>query len=253
MKKVIGMLNLAALPGSYMYAGASIDEILESALSEAKALRDAGFDSLLIQNMADGPQGKNADPAATSAIAIAAREVKRICPEMEIGILIIWDGVSSLAAAVASGADFIRVEHGYTRAEMSATGMLEAQCMEILEKKRIYGTDVKIYADIFEPHGAHMLPCSFEDSVFETVRYSHADGIFVTGKTFAESIELGRRAKRLVPDIPVFIGGGVNGDNAGKAAAVFDGICIGSWIKNGSLANPVDQERANFITKTIKG
>ncbi|MDY4609698.1 MAG: BtpA/SgcQ family protein [Sphaerochaetaceae bacterium] len=252
MKKIYGMVNLMALPGSFSYGGQGMRAIIQAAVEEAEALHEAGFTGFLVQNMQDGPVKQTASPSSVAATAVVTAELTRRFPDMEIGVLLTWDGIGSLAVAAASGASFIRVEHGYTRAEMAACGMIEAQCAEVCTARRQPGMDVPVYADVFEPHGEHIHPCPLETALQETVNYAHADGIFLCGKTFQESLELVRRARKAIPGVPIIIGGGVKGENAYEAALAFDGICVGAWIKDGNLANRINLEKAKHIAGEVK-
>ncbi len=252
MKKIYGMVNLQALPGSFSYQEQGMQAIIQEATQEAQALKKAGFTGFLVQNMQDGPVKQTASPASVAATAVVTAALTQRFPEMEIGVLLTWDGIGSLAVAAASGASFVRVEHGYTRAEMSACGIIEAQCVEVCALRRQPGMDIPVYADVFEPHSEHIHPCSLESALRETVHYAHADGIFLSGKTFQESLELVARARNIIPKTPIIIGGGVTGDNAYEAGKAFDGICVGAWIKDGDLANKINPEKARFIVEEIR-
>lgn len=64
----------------------------------------------------------------------------------------------ALAVADAAGADFVRVEHLYTGAEVTSAGLLQGQCCEITALKRKLGTDIPVYADVWERHGIPLCP-----------------------------------------------------------------------------------------------
>ena len=251
-KKVYGMVNPLPLPGSFGYTGCSIDVIIESAMKEAGALAEAGFDGFILQDFNDGPVRQKAETATIAAMSVVARELKRAFPTKSLGILLLWDGVGSLDVAVASGADFIRIEHGYTRAEMTCCGILEACCEAVCKERKLLNSDIPVYADIFEPHSMHILPCSFEESLSETLTYARADGAFITGVNADESLRLGQRARELFPDTYLCLGGGATGDNAYEMAKIFDSIVVGSWIKCGNLTGPIDKERAALFIKEVR-
>ncbi|MCB6289129.1 BtpA family membrane complex biogenesis protein, partial [[Clostridium] scindens] len=60
-----------------------------------------------------------------------AYEIKHQYPQLILGVLVNWDGVASLAVADAVHADFVRVEHLFTGANVTSAGILEGQCVEI--------------------------------------------------------------------------------------------------------------------------
>lgn len=57
-KPIIGMIHLKPLPYSPLYKG-SFEEVIESAIKDAKALVEANIDGLLIENYGDKPYFKN--------------------------------------------------------------------------------------------------------------------------------------------------------------------------------------------------
>jgi predicted TIM-barrel enzyme len=53
-----------------------------------------------------------------------------------------------------------------------------------------------------------------------------------------------------VPNSTIFLGGGATDENVYELLKYYDGVCVAKWIKNGSLKNPIDPERAKrFIEK----
>src|SRR5699024_4044856 len=110
-------------------------------------------------------------------------EIKKKFPELIMGILVNWDGVASLSIAEAINADFIRVEHLYTGVNVTSAGLLEAQCVEILELKKKIGSRVPIFADIYEVHGVPLGRKSYGDAAWEIVNEAFADGLFTSGKS----------------------------------------------------------------------
>jgi len=246
----IAMVQTPPLPGSFQYKGQSFDEILDSVLSEAAILNELGFDSLILQNMGDMPNRQESRPEAIAFMTIIAKEIKRCFIKRPLGILVNWDGIASLAVAEATGADFIRVEHVYTGVEVISTGLITAQCYDITDMKKRIDSDVSIFADVYEPHGIPLGAKSIEDAAWESIYEAFADGLFISGKSVNESIELVDCARKKVPNATIFLGGGANADNVTQLLKHFDGVCVATWIKNGNLRNPIDKEKAKlFIDK----
>ena len=73
---------------------------------------------------------------------------------------------------------------------------------------------------------------------------AHADGLLLSAPNPEKSIEYAQSVRGLV-EVPLILGGGTTGDNVYELLQHYDGVCVGAWIKNGSLQNPVDPERAN--------
>ena len=112
---LIGMLHLAALPGSPgQRSGADetgLDGIIARAIEEAKVYRDAGFHGLMIENMHDRPYLKGAvGPETVAAMAVVGREVRQAVP-LPLGVQVLAAANrEALAVALACGACFVRVE-----------------------------------------------------------------------------------------------------------------------------------------------
>jgi membrane complex biogenesis BtpA family protein len=244
------MIQTPPLPGSFQHSGQCLDEIINYVLNETRILSDCGFDAVILQNMGDMPVRQQARPEVIAYFSILAKEIKNNFSNLLLGILINWDGVASLAVAHAANADFVRVEHVYTGAEVTSTGLITAQCCEITEMKKRLDTNLPVLADVYEPHAVPLGPKPIEDAAWETIHEALADGLFLSGKTAKESIDMIKRARIRVPSATIFLGGGATDENVLQLLKHYDGVCIAKWIKNGSLKNPIDPERARrFIEK----
>lgn len=247
--RVIGMVQTLPLPGSYRSRGEGIGEITRRALEEAGTLLECGIETVILQNMGDMPIRQRSAPEAVAYLAVVARELKWNFPRLELGVLVNWDGAAALAVADASGADFIRVEHLYTGVEVTSAGVLEAQCCEICALRKKLGTSIPVYADLWEPHGVPLCPQPLEEAAWQAVHEAFADGLFLSGRTAAESAEMADRVRARIPGVPLFLGGGANGENVTGLMAHFDGVCVATWIKNGDMSNPVDPARARLFVE----
>lgn len=153
----------------------------------------------------------------------------------------------ALAVADAAGADFVRVEHLYTGAEVTSAGLLQGQCCEITALKRKLGTDIPVYADIWERHGIPLCPQPLDEAAWQCVHEAFADGLFLCGKNAQESLSMARQVRHRVPGIPLFLGGGATGDNVRELLQEYDAVCVATWIKNGDMRNPVDPDRTRYF------
>lgn len=246
-KPVIGMAEPMALPGSYMYDGSSIDKITDRLLREVEEYAEYGFDCVILQNMQDTPIRQASNFAAVACMTHLSEAVRREFPQLLQGILINWDGCASLAVAQAAKADFIRVEHCYVGAEVTTSGIINAQCPEILQMKRLTGADIPITADIYEPHAMPICPRPIESMVFSAISQARVDALFLSGHNAEETIDMGRRARKVTvagQTVPLYAGGGTNDTNIFDILQVYDGVCIGHWIKDGYLCNPINPEKA---------
>lgn len=251
-KKIYAMIQPEPLPGSYRHNQMTIEENVELVLKEVEMVVENKFDGIIIQNMNDMPIKQIAEPQAIAFMTRIGVEIRKQYPSLEIGILMNWDGVASLAVAEAVGADFIRVEHLYTGANVTSAGILQAQCIEILELKKKIKSDVKIYADIYEVHGVALGAKSYGSAAWEAVNEAFADGLYVSGNSIEESISIAQEIRSRVPNTPLILGGGATGDNIRELMNYYDGVSVATWIKNGDMKNPIDPDRAKLFLKEAK-
>ena len=124
--RVIGMVQTRPLPGSYRNRGERISFITEQALEETRILAECGVQSVILQNMGDMPIRQQSTPEAIAYLSVVAQAIRRSFPALCLGVLVNWDGVAALAVADAAGADFVRVEHLYTGAEVTSADCCRA-------------------------------------------------------------------------------------------------------------------------------
>lgn len=247
----IAMIQTPPLPGSYQHSGQCLTEIIDYVLQEARILSACGFDAVILQNMGDMPVKQQTRPEVIAYFSIIAKEIKSNFRDLVLGILINWDGIASLAVAHAANADFVRVEHVYTGVEVTSTGLITAQCCEITEMKKRLNTTLPIFADVYEPHAVPLGAKPIEDAAWESVHEALADGLFLSGKSAQESIDMIAHVRTKLPNSTIFLGGGATEENMLQLLKYYDGICVAKWIKNGSLKNPIDPERAKRFIEMV--
>ena len=249
----LAMIQPEPFPGSFRHDGMPFEEIVAVSLKEIEMIQANGFDGYIIQNRNDAPVRQQALPETVAYMTALAKECRRKYPDMIQGILVNWDGVASLAVAAAAGSDFIRVEHTYTGVEVGYAGMLEAQCVDICQFKKRIGSHIPVYADVQEVHYEQLAGKSIVDNAWDTVMNAFADGLFLGGLSCEESIEIIKSVrKRLGSKIPIFLSSGATGDNISEILQYYDGVSVGTWVKNGNMRNPIDPERAGQFMEGVK-
>lgn len=250
---VLSMIQPPPLPGSYRHTDQTIDEIVAYCLKETEMVQENGFDGIIIQNMNDMPIKQHSEPEAIAYMTRIAYEIRKEFPKLVMGILMNWDGVSGLSVADAVGADFVRVEHLFTGANVTSAGILQAQCVDIARLRKRIRSKVPVFADVYEVHGVPLGRKPIEDAAWEAVHEAFADGLFIAGKSKDESIEIIEKVRKKLPDTPIFLGGGATGDNIYELLKYYDGVSVATWIKNGDMKNPIDSERAKtFMAEAQK-
>lgn len=249
-KSVIAMAQPQALPGSFKNT-MSIDDISNQLLEEIRILERNKVDGVILQNFHDGPVKQNAQMQACSYMTRLSCDIKHEFPNLILGILVCWDGPMSVMVADAVNADFVRIEHLFCGAEMTTAGIIQGQCVEIQQTRKLLGSRIPVYADIYEPHSIPICQTSLETAAYDAVKGAFADGLFLCGKTLEQTLDYVRRVKSKLPNIPIICGGGSNADNVKDILTEYDGVCVGSWIKDGSLSNPINEKRLKLYMDKV--
>lgn len=251
-KTVLSMIQPDPLPGSYRHRDMGIQEIADRALQETEMVAANHFDGIILQNMNDMPARQEARPEAIAYMTRIAFEIRKRFPELIMGILMNWDGVAGLSVADAVGADFVRVEHLFTGANVTSAGIFQGQCAEIADLRKRTGSKVPVYADVYEVHGVPLGRKPVANAAWECVHEAFADGLFLSGETMEESIRMVKAVKEKVPGVPVFLGGGATGQNIHELMKYYDGVSVATWIKDGDMKNPINPERARVFLEEAK-
>lgn len=247
---VLGMIQPEPCPGSYNNHGMRIDEIIDVSLREVKMLNENSFDGYIIQNRNDAPVQMHAQPQNISYMTVLAKALKDAYPHLIQGILINWDGVASLAVADAVSADFVRIEHTYTGLEVGYAGLMSAQCVEVCEFRKKLGTSVPVYADVQEVHYEQLGRKPIVEAATDAVQNAFADGLFLGGKSAQGSIDIIQAVReKLGKELPILLSSGATDENISQILEHYDGVSVGSWVKNGNLKNPIDPERAKIFMR----
>lgn len=239
-RPLIGVVGCHALPGSHAWQGESLEQITEAALYDAGAFAEGGFDGLFLQDIGNLPTPTRARPETIAALAVVGDALRR-----EIGLplgvsLLEEDPGAAIALAQAIGAEFVRIKV-YVGAMVGAEGVTEAGALEALETRRRLGADnLQILADVHDRTRLPLVATSLEEAAWNAVWFGKADGLVVTGRNMAESLEWIERA-RASAKVPIWIGGGVDSENVRQVAAHADAMIVATSVKLGhSLLNPVD-------------
>lgn len=253
-RALIGMLHAGALPGT-PHAHASVDELIERAVAEARVYRDAGFTALLLENMHDRPYlNGTVGPEVVAAMAVIAREVLRET-RLPLGVQVLAAANrEAVAVALAAGASFVRVE-GFAFAHVADEGIIEACAGPLLRYRRAVGaTSVRVFADIKKKHSAHAITADV--SLAETARaaeFFSADGVIVTGAATGDPCAPDDVAQAVdAVRLPVLVGSGITPDNLARYARA-DGFIVGSSVKRGGVwSAPLDAQAVKDVARAFE-
>jgi membrane complex biogenesis BtpA family protein len=252
--KLIGVIHLPPLPGSPRAGKNAMRAAVERAAGDAKALAQAGFEAIVIENFGDAPFFKDAVPAITiAAMTTCALETREAAPSLPLGINVLRnDALAALAVAAASGASFVRV-NVLSGARVTDQGIVEGRAAEVLRARAAIAKDVRIFADVDVKHSAPLAVREIEDEVHELADRALADAILVTGAatgSAADEIDLER--VRAVTRLPVFVASGATERTVKSLLAKCDGVIVGTAIKRGRRAGgPVDPKLAKAFVRAV--
>lgn len=249
---LIGMVHIGATPGTPR-ASQTPAHLIEQAATEARVLREAGFDAIIVENMHDAPyvHGDELGPEQTALMTLAASAAIEAF-QGPVGVQILSGGSrQALAAAHTTGASFIRCEN-FVFAHIADEGLLpRAEAGPLLRyRKQIGAEGVAVLADIKKKHASHAITADIDiGGAVEAAQFFGVDGVIVTGTSTGKPADLDDLAEaRRAADVPVLVGSGVTPDAVGELFKHAHGLIVGTSIKaEGKWFNPVDLGRARAI------
>lgn len=242
-RALFGMVHLGPLPGSPLYR--SLDEVIEHALHDARALAAGGCDGIVIENFGDRPFARGRVEAET--VAAMTRAIAEVVREVRVpfGVNVLRnDALSALGIAAATGAAFIRVNI-HTGAAVTDQGIIEGDAYATLRKRAALAPDVLIFADYLVKHATPMGEVSAKDLRLRGL----ADAIIVTGSETGAAADPSRlHALRKSVDAPLLVGSGLTASNAAQFADA-DGAIVGTSLQ---VDGRVDAGRVDALVRAWK-
>ena len=254
VKPVIGMVHLGALPGTPLYdAKKGLDGLLADAAKDLAALQKAGFDAVMFGNENDRPYEFNVDIASTATMASV---IGRLRAEITVpfGVNVLWDPMSSMALAAATGAAFMREIMTGTYASDMGPWTPDAG-KAIRYRNRLGRRDLAVLYNVSAEFAWSLDRRSLADRAHSAVFSSIPDAVLVSGTITGEAADMSDlgAVKRALPDTPVLANTGVKHESVGEVLSVADGCIVGSSLKvDGNTWNPVDAERAEEFMRLAR-
>jgi len=258
-KPVIAMVHLGALPGTPLYdANAGIAGLIEGAYKDLGALQAVGFDAVMFGNENDRPYELNVDTASTATMAYVIGALRAEI-KVPFGVNVLWDPMSSIALAAATGASFVREIMTGTYA--SDMGLWNPKAGAALRyRDRLRRSDLAVLYNISAEFASSLDRRSLADRARSAVFSSIPDAILVSGAITGEAAALSdlEAVKKALPDTAVLANTGVKHATVADVLKVADGCVVGSSLKvDGNTWNAVDPERAaefmRLVRETRKG
>lgn len=257
-KPLIGNVHLPPLPGTPRYRGASIAELCDIALADARSYEEGGMDGLILENHGDLPflkPGRIGPEIVAAMTAIVQTVASTIALPFGINLLA-NDAIGAISIAHATGARFVRVNQ-WVNAYVANEGFVEGQAGEALRFRRTIGAQgVAIFADVHVKHGAHALTGDRDTSeLARDTEFFDADVAIATGNRTGDSIPTEEIAAiRAGTRLPVIGGSGMTAENAGDLLKLLDGAVVGSSLKTtGHWAGAVDRQMVEELVGVANG
>lgn len=245
-KPVIAMVHLGALPGSPLYdAEKGPDGLVADAARDLQALQAAGFDAVMFGNENDRPYEFDVDRASTATMAYV---IGRLRSEIRVpfGVNVLWDPMSSMALAAATGASFVREIFTGTYASDMGPWTPDAG-KAVRYRNRLDRKDLALLYNVSAEFADSLDRRSLADRARSAVFSSVPDAILVSGAITGEAARMEdlEAVKGVLPDTPVLANTGVKHETVADVLRLADGCIVGSSLKvDGDTWKPVDPERA---------
>ena len=253
-KPVIAMVHLGALPGTPLHdVGAGLDGLVEGARKDLAALQAAGFDAVMFGNENDRPYEFKVDTASTATMAFV---IGRLRSEITVpfGVNVLWDPLSSMALAAATGASFVREIMTGTYASDMGPWTPDAGAA-LRYRDRLGRKDLALLYNVSAEFAYSLDRRSLADRARSAVFSSIPDAILVSGAITGEAAAMSdlEAVKQALPATPVLANTGVKHETVADVLRVADGCIVGSSLKvDGNTWNAVDPERAKEFMRLVR-
>jgi membrane complex biogenesis BtpA family protein len=253
-KPVIAMVHLGALPGTPLYDDkAGLEGLVQRARADLAALEAAGFDAVMFGNENDRPYEFKVDTASTATMAFV---IGRLRPEITIpfGVNVLWDPMSTMALAAATGARFVR--EIFTGSYASDMGPWTPDAGRALRyRDRLARRDLALLYNVSAEFAFSLDRRPLADRARSAVFSSIPDAILVSGAITGEAAAMSDLAavKKALPETPVLANTGVRHATVAEVLEIADGCIVGSSLKvDGNTWNAVDPDRAAEFMRIVR-
>jgi len=256
-RTLLGVVHLAALPSAARHR--SMDEVLDRALQDARALAKGGVDGIVVENFGDAPfhKGSRDDPVAPdvpAALALVAHTI-RTTFDLPVAINCLRnDGLAALGAAVVAGARWIRV-NVLAGAYVTDQGLIEGEAARLFAYQAQLGSSIEVLADFLVKHATPLAPVDVTAAAKDLAERSGAAGLVLSGGRTGESVDIALldTVRAAVGRFPIWIGSGFTPANAALLWPRCDGAIVGTACKQGGrIGAPVDPARVRALRRACR-
>jgi membrane complex biogenesis BtpA family protein len=230
-----------------------MDGLVEGIAKDLRALQAAGFDAVMFGNENDRPYEFKVDPASTATMSYAIGRLQREIT-VPFGVNVLWDPMSTIALAVATGAAFAReIMTGTYASDMGPWSPDAGAALRY--RDRLGRRDLAMLYNVSAEFAWSLDQRSLADRARSAVFSSIPDAVLVSGAITGEAADLSdlEAVKKVLPNTPVLANTGVKHSTVAEVLAVADGCIVGSSLKvDGNTWNAVDPDRASEFMRVVR-
>jgi len=247
------MVHLAPLPGAPRWRG-SMEEVIERALADARALEDGGVDAVLVENYGDVPFFAGRLPAESVAGLTAAVVAVRGEVRVRVGVNALRnDAAAALAVAAATGASFIRV-NVHAGGMYTDQGWIEGRAADTLRLRERLCPEVAILADVHVKHATPPPGVGLGEAARDAWERGFADALIISGAGTGEPTSLDhiRRVRDRLSDAPLIVGSGVTAETIAEVLAAADAAIVGTALQRGGTGTVVELAKVRRLVEAAR-
>lgn len=253
-KPIIAMVHLNPMPGTPLYdADAGVAGIVEAARRDLAALQEADVDAVMFGNENDRPYELQVDAASTTTMAYVIGQLRAEIAK-PFGVNVLWDPMSTVALAAATGASFVReIFTGTYASDMGPWTPNAGRAMRY--RDRLGRSDLVMLNNVSAEFADSLDRRSLADRARSALFSSIPDAILVSGAITGEAAEMTalESVKAVLPNTPVLANTGVRHATVADILKIADGCIVGSSLKiDGDTWKAVDAERAKEFMRIVK-
>ncbi|NPV69210.1 MAG: BtpA/SgcQ family protein [Firmicutes bacterium] len=250
-KPIIGLVHLPPLPGAPKFeAGTRMKDLVKTAVKDAKALKEAGFDAMIFANEGDYPYS---NPVGLETVAAYARIATEVIDKVKMpyGVGCLIDPKATFALARALDAQFVRT---YMSGVFASLFGLEVFNPGDIARyiKSIDAGSIPMFLNLTPHAGTSLDKREFLSLIDGALFMLGPEVVLMPGPRagLPPDLALLKEAKKRYPKVKIMVSSGVTPANVKEALEYGDGILVGTNVKvDGYIFNPIDPARCEALMK----
>ena len=236
-KPVVAVIHAGPSPG--VPGSGNVQAAVDRAVAEARLLVELGVDGLLVENAHDAPAPAETGPEVVAYLAHVAVAVRRYAGGLPVGVRVLDDALAACAVAHGAGCDFVRVD-GWAE-DSAAAGRFHRY------RASLGAGPLPVLADVRPASAADVA------RLVAAAEATRPDALVVLGPAVGRTPPDGVVEAAAAATLPVFCGGGLDGDNLHDFVDAADGFLVGSGLKEARRwQGPVCEPRVRALIGAVE-